>query len=128
MILPCFEWAVLRVTVTTAVFCILLEVTMPIRVFGRPRVLEGALCWFGSLMKISLLRLLGGGLGLLFGHLLGQDRQDPRQIAPVLSPLTRVVEGAGSHLEQILEKGLAKLVRPPLQLFHRQLSKSLCSS
>src|SRR5437868_8151860 len=109
-----------RSTCTTTVFVILLEVTTPMRLLGRPRFAA----WFSVFSDISPLGLLGGRR--LCGDaalLLVEHREHPRQVAPVLAQIGARVERPGGVADAQVEDVLAHLVCAPRQLFDGKVSQ-----
>src|SRR3954470_2501137 len=116
MILPYLACGARRWTVTTTVFCILFEVTIPTRVLGRPREgVSGAevVCFSSAIVNLACQsvfpgsprgwRPLGGArlellvLLLRSGLLLRQDGEDAGQVAAVAGALGRAVQVARAH-------------------------------
>src|SRR5438105_15803297 len=110
-----------RSTCTTTVFVILLEVTTPMRLLGRPRFAAG----FSVFSDISPLGLLLGGRRLCgdAALLLVEHREHPRQVAPVLAQIGARVERSGGMADAQVEDVLAHLVRSPRQLLDGKVSQ-----
>src|SRR5207248_1047348 len=109
-----------RMTCTTTVFVILLEVTTPMRLLGRPRFAAG----FSVVSDISPLGLLlGSSLCRSAALLLVEHREHPRQVAPVLAQIGARVERSGGMADAQVEDVLAHLVRAPRQLLDGKVSQ-----
>src|SRR2546421_7501383 len=109
-----------RSTCTTTVFVILLEVTVPMRILGRPRAASGCCFWTFSDMALALLfcgrRLLPGGLLLLV-----EDGQHPRQVPALLAQVGARVERPGGVPDPQVEDVLPQLGCLAAQLLDGQV-------